>query len=89
MEAAASGVSFQEKIKLSPKSIHVVPANGKWAVQVGEEENAVSEHRIQVTAIMFGRQLARLRHAELLIHGRDGCIRAKGSYVAIPSAWPE
>ena len=54
---------------------HVVPANGGWAVTIDNAPECVSQHRIQVSAIMIGRHLAQSTQAELLIHGRDGQVR--------------
>lgn len=60
---------------MSGGTIHVVPANGRWAVQIQGEKACVSEHRIQVVAIMHGRELAKARRADFVVHARDGRIR--------------
>ena len=62
-------------------SKHVVPRNdGRWAVKSAGSERASSIHDKQSEAIKVARDTAREQGTELVIHGRDGRIRAKDSY---------
>ncbi|WP_244787583.1 DUF2188 domain-containing protein [Cupriavidus pauculus] len=60
-------------------NIHVVPAGEGWAV-----EAAGSGHRTlyatQDEAIEAGTARAQRDNVELLIHGRDGQVRARSSF---------
>jgi hypothetical protein len=66
---------------MASATIHVIPANGRWAVEIEGESASRSEHRIQLVAIMYGRELARLGQARFVIHGRDGQVRSIDSYM--------
>jgi hypothetical protein len=71
--------------------IHVVPANGRWAVQIEGDRDCVSFHRIQVVAIMYGRELARARRADFVVHARDGSVRSMATFASRRdglSFWP-
>ena len=59
---------------------HVVPHDGGWAVRGEGNSRATSVHGTQAAAINKGRQVARNQQSELLIHGRNGRIRARDSY---------
>ena len=61
-------------------TIHVIPANGRWAVQIEGESACSSEHRIQLVAILYGRELAKSTQAQFVIHGRDRRVRSTESY---------
>lgn len=59
---------------------HIVRRGAKWAVRA---ENATRDTRAfdtQSHAIEGGRQIAKNQHSELIIHGRNGRIRARDSY---------
>jgi len=60
-----------------PKNRHVVPRNGRWAVRTAGSTRVTSTHRTQRAAIRSG---ARRSGSEMLIHGRNGRIRARNSY---------
>jgi hypothetical protein len=66
--------------KIMKKNQHVVPADSGWAVRGAGNERRTSIHETQAQAIAAGREIARNQHSELLIHGRDGQIRARDSY---------
>lgn len=65
---------------MASKDIHVVPAGDEgWAVQeVGGGHRAVFP--TQEEAIENGTERAQQAKVELLIHGRDGKIRARNSF---------
>jgi hypothetical protein len=61
------------------RDVHVTAdASRGWAVT--RSGRTLSRHRTQRRAIDAGRRAARLRRADLVIHGRDGRIRSKDSY---------
>lgn len=69
----------KERSKMS-KNQHVTPRQGQWAVQGEGNSRATSIHDTQAEAIDTAREIARNQQSELLIHGRDGQIRARDSY---------
>jgi hypothetical protein len=62
------------------KNLHVIPRGAGWAVVSEGGKRVTSVHATQRAAIQAGRELARYRSGELVIHGRDGRIRARDSY---------
>lgn len=60
-------------------SQHVVPQDGGWAVRGAGNDRATSVHGTQAAAIEAAKELAKHRHSEVVIHGRDGRIRHKVS----------
>ena len=62
------------------KNQHVVTHPDGWAVKGEGNERATSIHSTQTEAIEAAREIARNQQSELLIHGRDGQIRARDSY---------
>ena len=62
------------------KNQHVVPHSGGWAVKPAGATRASSVHSRQIDAIDAARSAARTQNSELVIHGRNGQIRAKDSY---------
>jgi Uncharacterized protein conserved in bacteria (DUF2188) len=64
--------------KSTRKSVHTVPRGKGWAVKSGGR--TVSTHRKKATAQAAGRAAAKKRHAEHVIHNRNGRIGASNSY---------
>ena len=62
------------------KNQHVVPRDDGWAVKGAGNSRATSVHDTQAGAIARAREIAQNQQSELLIHGRDGRIRARDSY---------
>ena len=62
------------------KNQHVVPHSQGWAVKSAGASRAASVHDRQSDAIEAARSAAKEQSSELLIHGRNGQIRAKDSY---------
>jgi uncharacterized protein YdaT len=59
---------------------HIVRRGSQWAIHA---KNALRDTRVvdtQSEAIDVGRQIAKKQRSELIIHGRDGRIRARDSY---------
>ena len=87
--AATPEASVPQSLKWGPtklksptmgKNQHVVPDGNDWAVQGEGNSRRTSVHDTQSQAIDAARDIARNQHSELLIHGRDGQIRARDSY---------
>lgn len=66
------------------KNQHVVPHDGGWAVRGSGNNRVTSIHDTQAEAVDRARDIARNQESELLIHGRDGKIRARDSYGGDP-----
>jgi hypothetical protein len=58
--------------------VHVVPSNGSWAVEAGDEKRESFD--TQAEAIEAARELAEQEQGELVVHGEDGEIRDKTSH---------
>lgn len=61
-------------------NIHVVPYDGGWDVIHEGARYAESHHATQEEAVAAGATKAQREHVELLIHGRDGQVRARNSF---------
>ena len=61
------------------ESYHVVRGRNHWAVKI--DGLILSAHNTQKQAIRSGKVIAELTQGELLIHGRNGKVRDKNSYV--------
>lgn len=62
------------------KNQHVVPHPEGWAVKGEGNLKATKITSTQQQAIDYARQVATNQSSELLIHGKDGKIRAKDSH---------
>lgn len=65
---------------MAKRNQHVVPHDRGWAVRGAGAQRASSVHSTQSEAISAARQTARNQGSELLIHGRNGQIRARDSH---------
>lgn len=65
---------------MTRRNQHVVPHNGDWAVRGAGAARATSVYSTQAEAVVRARDIARNQGTELLIHGRDGLIRARDSH---------
>ena len=59
---------------------HVVPHPDGWAVKPAGSRRAASVHPTQREAADAARQRAVNGRSEMIIHGRNGRIRARNSY---------
>jgi len=59
---------------------HIVPRGDNWAIQGAGNSRATSIHSTQAKAISRGRNIAQNQGTELLIHGKNGKIRARDSH---------
>lgn len=62
------------------KNQHVVPHAGEWAVKGEGSARAIKVFEKQSDAIDRARDISQRQHSELLVHGRDGQIRARDSH---------
>ncbi len=60
--------------------IHVVPERGRWAVREESHGGSVTTCSEKESAMRLGRELARSRHAALVIHRDDGSVFAEHRY---------
>ncbi|HVE86202.1 MAG TPA: DUF2188 domain-containing protein [Myxococcales bacterium] len=65
---------------MTRKSIHVIKHDGQWAAMSEGNKRARILAPTQGEAIAAARRMAQREHVELVIHGRDGRIRARDSY---------
>lgn len=65
---------------MASKNQHVVPRKEGWAVKGAGNQRATTVKPTQKKAIDAAREIARNNQSEVVIHGRDGQIRAKDSY---------
>ena len=70
------------------KNVHVTPRSNGWAVKPAGAERASVVKSTQAEAIAIARQQAARNGSELVIHGRDGLIRAKDSHGQDPHNIP-
>jgi hypothetical protein len=64
--------------------VHVVPANGRWRVEIEGSARARSTHDTQSEAAKAAREIARKKKTELLIHSRNGQVRERNTYGSDP-----
>lgn len=65
---------------MSRKNQHIVPHSGGWAVRGEGNRRVTSTFPTQREAIDAGRNIAENQRSELLVHGRNGQIRARDSF---------
>ena len=65
---------------MAAKNQHVVPHKGGWAVKGAGNGKATVVEPTQKKEIEAARAIAINQQSEVVIHGRDGQIRAKDSY---------
>jgi len=65
---------------VTKRNQHIVKHPDGWAVKGAGGSKATSVHDTQADAIGRGREIAQNQNSELLIHGRNGRIRARDSY---------
>lgn len=63
-----------------PRNQHVVPRNGRWAVQGAGNGRATSLHGTQREAFEAARDIARNQGSEMFIHRPNGQIRERNTY---------
>lgn len=65
---------------MTKRNQHIVPHQNGWAVKGAGASRATSVHQTQSAAIDAGRSISRNQGSELLVHGRNGQIRARDSH---------
>jgi hypothetical protein len=68
--------------------VHTVHRDGRWVNEVGGGERASSTHDTENEAVKAGRELARNRKTEHVIHNVDGKISERNSYGNDPAHAP-
>lgn len=64
--------------------IHTVHRDGYWVNEVEGGERASSRHATKAEAVAKGREMAKARKTEHLIHNMDGTIAERNSYGSDP-----
>lgn len=59
---------------------HITPKGDNWKVKGAGNSRATKIFNTQKEAIDYGKTIARNQQSELLIHGKNGQIRARNSY---------
>ncbi len=67
-------MSSKSKEADQPKTCHVVPEQGGWAVKGGSGNRAARVYATQAEAIAAARRAA-AKNARVVIHARDGRVR--------------
>ncbi len=67
------------------KNQHVVPKDGDWAVKAEHSKRASGIYDTQKEAYDQAREIAKNNDGEVLLHGRDGTIRARETYGVDPN----
>lgn len=62
------------------KTVHVTPNGSNWNVKTSNSSKAYRVVDTQKEAINIAKTVAKNLQTELLIHGKNGQIRAKDSY---------
>lgn len=62
------------------QNVHVVQKGGQWAVEEEGKTDQPMFFRTKEEAVDCGRQLAREKQVELLVHRADGAITERDSY---------
>jgi len=65
---------------MSGTNQHIVQRSNGWAVRGGGNSKDTSHHNTQRDAIDAARNIATNQGADVIIHGRDGRIRARDTY---------
>ena len=65
---------------MANKPQHIVPVNGDWGIRGAGNSKLTEIFDTQAQAIRASKGIAQNQEAELIIHGRDGKIRARESY---------
>jgi len=70
---------------MSKPSKHVVPGTtGGWAVKNSGSVRASKVFATQADAVVYARDAAKRAKTELFVHGRDGTIKERNTYMHDP-----
>lgn len=77
---SSKGTAVVKKYVKAATSQHVVPSNGEWSVKKSNSDRVTKVFDNQRDAITRAIKIAINQKSEVVIHGKDGKIRAKDSY---------
>lgn len=78
--SATPGVTDLEEELMPGGAVHTVHKDGKWFNEVEGQSPTGGAHDRKDDAVQAGRELARDRQVEHVIHGTDGRIHERNSY---------
>lgn len=71
---------------MSKTDTHVIPAiKGGWSVRKTGAERAEKTFGVKGDAVKYGREVARVRQTDLIVHKRDGRISERTRYGSDPN----
>ena len=75
-----SAISKKPAIKKAPAIHYVLPVGNGWVVKNSNARTflVITDNKRQ--AITMARSIAKLKHTDLIVHGKDGSILVKESY---------
>ncbi|HXG23734.1 MAG TPA: DUF2188 domain-containing protein [Chthonomonadales bacterium] len=65
---------------MAKQNVHVIPHGQQWAIKKAGGQRATAIVPTQKEAMERARDIARKEQSELIVHGRNGCIRSKDSF---------
>ena len=68
--------------------VHTVPHGASWANEYEGDPGPTNIHDTQEKAVQEGRELARQREVEHLIHNQDGSVGERNNYGNDPRSRP-
>jgi uncharacterized protein YdaT len=74
---------------MSSSDYHILPDGEGWAVKRGNAKRASSRYPTKEQAIEAGRELAKRRNTDVVVHGRDGRIEELDGYGSDPVRSPD
>lgn len=72
--------SYSKAIKSGSKIQHVVPKDGNWAVRSTSSSRVTKTFNTQKEAIDYGKNIAKNKKTDLIVHSKEGRIRDRTSY---------
>ena len=70
----------------APGAFQIVPDSGAWLVRIGRKPAALGSFATRKEAVDYARENARLHGGEVIVHAKDGRIRASNIISQAPGA---
>lgn len=72
--------AYAVAVKRGMQTQHVLPSKDGWVVKRAGASRSTKSFETQVEAIKFGKKVAKDQRTELIVHSKDGRIKARNSY---------